>query len=211
MYLCTKIVRYYQNICKLTRLFFIALIKPFLWKFPLIYFLEKNSYEYLNAPVPIIIGVDSKMADYKFRININNISNNLITYFIKEDIIEKDDIKLLQPTFNNKIDSLQKRYIRLQKYLANPSQIAFKSKNTIFQSYLNRCRQILYDTIINPLIKDNTYKQSKDSITAKIIEENKKDAKFFEQFCKTMMFTTFIQMLNESENPENIAKTAICT
>lgn len=198
-----------QNTCNLTRLFFTSLIRPLLWKFPIIYYLENNTYEYLNSPVPILIGVDTKMADYKFRVNMNNISNNLVTYFIKEDILEKDDIKILQPTFNNRIDNLQKRYIRLQKHLVNPSQGAFKSKNTLFQSYLNKCRQLITDTILMPMLKTDVYKQSQDNIINAIVSENKKEAKFLELVCNTQMFNSLIHTLRELEEGTDLYKSTL--
>lgn len=200
-----------RSICNLTSLFFTSLIKPLLWKFPVIYYLENESYEFLNSPVPIIIGVDSKMADYKLRINMKEISNNLVTYFIKEDIVEKEDIKIMQPTFNNRIDNLQKRYIRLQKYLANPSQIAFKSKNTLFVSYLSKCRQLIDDTLIYPVLKNEVFRQSMDTVISTVISENKKEARFFELVCDTQMFTSFVHTLQDLSEGTDLTKSVFYT
>lgn len=179
-----------------------------MWRFPLIYFLEKNTYEFLNSPVPIIIGVDSKMADYKFRVNINNISNNLVTFFIKEDIVEKDDMKVMQPSFMGRIDNIQKRYLRLQKYLNNPAQVAFKSKNTLFQSFLNKCRQVLDETILHPLLRNDLFNQPTESIINSIVSEHKKEAKFFELVCSTQMFISLAQSLKDSADSTDPHKSA---
>lgn len=198
-----------RNTCKLISLFFTGLIKPLLWRFPIIYYLENESYEFLNSPVPIIIGVDSKMADYKLRINMKEISNNLVTYFIKEDVVEKEDIKVPQPTFNGRVDNLQKRYIRLQKYLASPSQVAFKSKNTLFLSFLSKCKQLLDETLIRVVLKDEVYRQEMDVVIAAVISENKKEAKFFELVCDSQMFTSFVHTLQDSNENPHISKSAL--
>ena len=149
------------------------------------------------------------MADYKFRVNMNSISNNLVTYFIKEDILEKDDGKSLQPNFNNKIDGLQKRYIRLQKYLSNPAQIAFKSKNTLYQSYLTKFRLLLEEFILNPLLNNDNYRQPLQTIIDHLIDNNKKDAKFFEHFCNTQMFSSLLQKLKDLEVDSDLQKSIL--
>ena len=158
--------------------------------------------------MPIIIGVDSKMADYKLRINMKEISNNLVTYFIKEDVVEKEDIKILQPTFGGRIDNLQKRYIRLQKYLASPSQVAFKSKNTLFVSYLAKCRQLIEETLIAPATRNAAYKHGMDAVSAAVLADNKKEARFFELVCDTQMFSSLVERLQDLAQDDELLRSS---
>jgi len=68
--------------------FFIALLKPYVWEFPVIYFLDKKNFDYLNSPVPLLVGVDSTDEQFKFKLNTNDISNRFICYYIEEDLLE---------------------------------------------------------------------------------------------------------------------------
>lgn len=44
--------------------FFSNSFKPFLWCFPVIFFLQQTQFEYLDSPVPIIIGVGEKASSF---------------------------------------------------------------------------------------------------------------------------------------------------
>lgn len=72
-----------------------ALLKPFLWTYPQIPSLPKSQYELLNAPVPIIAGVNMSKDNFimKLRGRISSISTMIIVY-LHEGKLEFDS-KLL--------------------------------------------------------------------------------------------------------------------
>ncbi len=53
---------------------FISLLKPFVWEFPVIYFLDKKNYGFLDSPVPLIVGVDASSEQFKFKKEHSNVN-----------------------------------------------------------------------------------------------------------------------------------------
>ena len=79
--------------------FFLSLLKPYVWEFPIIYFLDKKNYDYLNSPVPLIVGVDSSSEEFKFKIKTSDISNKFICYYIEDDTMEITGKEVPLPKF----------------------------------------------------------------------------------------------------------------
>ncbi len=128
------------NTCKLIRSFFTSLLKPFVWDFPVIYFLDKNNYDYLNSPVPIIIGVDSDSSEFKFRLNLLEISSNILIYNIQDDILETGDLEIKYPKFSERIWKLQKRYYKLGIYIKRAKNIRKKQLILYSLNFLKKFR-----------------------------------------------------------------------
>lgn len=63
--------------------FFTNIFKPFLWYFPVIFFLQKFQYEYLDSPVPIIVGINESASNFKKRMNLNDFNKGFFFYHIE--------------------------------------------------------------------------------------------------------------------------------
>ena len=146
------------------------------------------------------------MADLKFRLNMEEISNSIVYYYIKEDILEKENLKLVYPNFSNKMDRIQKRYLKLQKYFFSQNQQLMKSKNTIFQNFLLKFTQTLISSIVDVIVRKKLYEQPITAIQEELIKHNKKDAEFFEIFCGTQLFDSFVERLKKMSGKVDLEK-----
>lgn len=69
------------------------IIKPFKWCFPYKFGLTKDEVDYLNAPIPVYCAFDSSMGLYKIQTENMECCDELNTYYIKRDFMEKSTDK----------------------------------------------------------------------------------------------------------------------
>lgn len=194
---CIIFVHQNREILSKFIMLFVNLVKPFLWSFPIIYFLEKNNYGFMNSPLPIIIGINSTMTNFKFRLNAEKIENKVIVFYIKENILEKDDFILYYPIFNNRIAKIKRSFNKLSKYFAKKKFSRLKPKKSYIEDFLIYFRKMIERSIVDNIITFKLYSVDRKKRVEKLVEMNPKDQKFLEVFCDSQMFNDYIDKIKE--------------
>jgi hypothetical protein len=182
----------------LISLFFLNIMRPFLWCFPSIFFLEAQNFTFLDSPVPIIIGSDMTTQQLKFHYGlVDQRDHSLIFYYIEENILEGKIDDIIIPTFNGKVEKIEKRFKRLRQFFTS-TNFQLKNKEAYINNFLVKFREMLDSAIVDPIMRFQFYASDIAFIIDKLVERNKNDFQFFSHFGKTQTFTKYIENLKKS-------------
>ena len=175
--------------------FFTSILKPFIWDFPVIYFLDKSNFDYLNSPVPIIIGIDTSTIEFKFQINLSDITNPFIFYYVGEDNLEKGDYKFIFPSFKEKIWKLQKKYRKLRNFIKNKKNYDKKNFYLYTLGFLRRFKKSIESITTDEILNFKLYSKNKKTIVKFLKKKFPKDSQFIKNFGETLLFSSYLQKL----------------
>jgi hypothetical protein len=174
------------------------LTRPFLWCFPVIYFLEPQNFTFLDSPVPLIVGSDITTQQFKFHYGMmDQRDHSFVYYYVEENVLEGKIDDLIVPSFNGKIDKVQKRFKRLKQFFT-ATNFQLKNKEAYLNNFLIKIREMLDGSIVDPIMRYQLFIQDPAVVVEKLIERNKTDQAFLTQFGKTQTFTKFMENLKRS-------------
>ena len=182
-------------------LFFTSIIRPFLWHFPLIYFLDRSHYEILDSIVPLIVGVDRSKKEFKQFFNLSKVSNMYLVYFVEDDVLEVTGDRIEVPNFDGKLEKLERRYKKIQKNFSTTSSIGM-NREALVSDFLSKTKSLI-ETNFTEIFKDpETLKLSLGEIKDLAKKKAPWDAKFLDKFCCTQTFSVFIDRAKEMRQVE---------
>ena len=119
-----------------------------------------------------------------------------MVYFVIEDKFEYPENSLFLPTFAGKIAKLEKRYLNLQVCFFSANQ-ALKNIDLSIFSFFARFRFGLESFVVEPILMHQLYTQSLEQIAEFIVVRNPVDEKFLKCFCKTQIFSMYVDSLKK--------------
>ena len=175
-------------------LFFSKIIKPFIWKYPIIPNLPLISKTMLSSPTPFIIGILSSENDLK---DVSKEYCNLIK-IENSDITITNLINNIHFNFENGLFSLKDNIEKIfsQVKTINPKFDDFEKINKVSDFFLLKINEGINKSIIKNIKlfyvkdKDRNVKLLKSLIDENISNDNEK--KFFKEFCETEMFFSYV-------------------
>jgi DENN (AEX-3) domain len=199
----------------------ISLMKPFKWPFSIFFCLHHQRLDYMDSPVPIIIGLNnSKM----------NLSKILESTEPRSDAIYVDldfneykcqpecQSEYIRPSFGNRIPKLAQRYKQHfcssePQHTKEPSKATEKKPMAPLAPNLDQLSagrdivsglfETLRDSVVSSLPRVPFFKSQSSSgsqtldiktIGEAVVEKNEKDQGFFKRFVSTQMFEIFTYM-----------------
>ena len=175
-------------------LFFSKIIKPFIWKYPIIPNLPLISKTMLSSPTPFIIGILCSENDLK---DVSKEYCNLIK-IENSDITITNLINNIHFNFENGLFSLKDNIEKIfsQVKTINPKFDDFEKINKVSDFFLLKINEGINKSIIQNIKlfyvkdKDRNVKLLKSLIDENISNDNEK--KFFKEFCETEMFFSYV-------------------
>ena len=175
-------------------LFFSKIIKPFIWKYPIIPNLPLISKTMLSSPTPFIIGILSSENDLK---DVSKEYCNLIK-IENNDITITNLINNIHFNFENGLFSLKDNIEKIfsQVKTINPKFDDFEKINKVSDFFLLKINEGINKSIIQNIKlfyvkdKDRNVKLLKSLIDENISNDDEK--KFFKEFCETEMFFSYV-------------------
>ena len=183
-----------------TILFFTNIIKPFLWHFPVIYFLDRSNFELLDSIVPLIVGVDLTKKKFRSSFNLSKISNTYLTYFIEDDSLEMIGEKLELPSFGGSLDKIERRYKKIQKSFSTTTDLS-ANREALLLDFLLKTKNLIETTCTDPLKNPAVLNKSFEEIKVILKKKSSQDEKFLEKLCATQSFSFYLDRAREEILP----------
>jgi len=125
--------------------------------------------------------------------------HSYVFYFIEENLLEGKIDDIVIPSFNGKIDKIQKRFKRLKQFFTT-TNFQLKNKEAYLNNFLIKFREMLDGVVVDPIMRYQFFIHEPAVVIEKLIERNKGDLSFLTQFGKTQIFTKFLENLKKNLN-----------
>lgn len=168
--------------------FFMSLILPFQWCFPYGYFLHQDSISFLNSPIPFIFGLSQSIGIYKLNLAKAQIQNKFQTYFIDQNIWEREEQDLPDPFPKKDLVKLNQLYEKIGRHFIQ-KKLNEEQKQEESKKFLLAFQKALIRRVCGPIGKmmgEGRFKR--DWSETPLFESNA----FLSNFSKTQKFHEYV-------------------